>query len=418
MAKVHITNPTSTGGGGSGGNLQLASGASMTTTLTAVTDTSNTASPLLLSTTGVQVQSPLRITTSDASGFYIDAEDSATNNRFSVKRDPSSQLVTVDFASNPAGSTTAVGAIRTYVDGVNLSEVMTFREDGNVGINTTTPGAKLDVHSAANVVAQFNRTGAGKSWIQFLQAGAGKWNIGYDNTNGNYTIYDVVNSADRMVVTNAGNIGIGTTSPTNTFEVASTSTSPFKVATTAPYFRATYQNASASGIFDFNSSDFQFPTNNVDFGTSTALGATVGIKGSGSTSATTSLLVQNSSALTSINATDDGTVTVGTNSYIALRRSDSILIRSTSGYEVHIGSGATNYLSVTTTGTHIATGSSGPVASAQLQVDSTVRGFLPPRMTTAQKNAIATPAAGLMVYDTTLNKLCVYTTAWETITSV
>jgi hypothetical protein len=57
-------------------------------------------------------------------------------------------------------------------------------------------------------------------------------------------------------------------------------------------------------------------------------------------------------------------------------------------------------------------------SSAQLQVDSTTRGFLPPRMTTTQKNAIATPAAGLVVYDTTLNKLCVRTaSAWETITS-
>jgi hypothetical protein len=59
-----------------------------------------------------------------------------------------------------------------------------------------------------------------------------------------------------------------------------------------------------------------------------------------------------------------------------------------------------------------------PNTSAQFQVDSTTTGILPPRMTTAQKNAIGTPAAGLMVYDTTLNKLCVYTTAWETITSV
>jgi hypothetical protein len=58
------------------------------------------------------------------------------------------------------------------------------------------------------------------------------------------------------------------------------------------------------------------------------------------------------------------------------------------------------------------------VASALFQLSSTTKGFLPPRMTTTQKNAIATPAAGLVVYDTTLNKLCVYTTAWETITSV
>jgi len=58
-------------------------------------------------------------------------------------------------------------------------------------------------------------------------------------------------------------------------------------------------------------------------------------------------------------------------------------------------------------------------ASALLQVDSTAQGFLPPRMTTTQKNAIGTPAAGLIVYDTTLNKLCVRTaSAWETITSI
>jgi hypothetical protein len=39
-------------------------------------------------------------------------------------------------------------------------------------------------------------------------------------------------------------------------------------------------------------------------------------------------------------------------------------------------------------------------------------------MTTTQKNAIASPVAGLVIYDTTLNKLCVYTTAWQTITSL
>ena len=39
-------------------------------------------------------------------------------------------------------------------------------------------------------------------------------------------------------------------------------------------------------------------------------------------------------------------------------------------------------------------------ASAQLQIDSTTRGFLPPRMTNAQRLAISSPAIGLMVYCT------------------
>ena len=42
--------------------------------------------------------------------------------------------------------------------------------------------------------------------------------------------------------------------------------------------------------------------------------------------------------------------------------------------------------------------------SVALQVSSSTQGFLPPRMTTAQRTAIATPAPGLMVYDTDENQ--------------
>jgi hypothetical protein len=40
-----------------------------------------------------------------------------------------------------------------------------------------------------------------------------------------------------------------------------------------------------------------------------------------------------------------------------------------------------------------------------LQIDSTTSGFLPPRMTTTQKNAIPTQTPGMMVFDTTTNSL-------------
>lgn len=53
------------------------------------------------------------------------------------------------------------------------------------------------------------------------------------------------------------------------------------------------------------------------------------------------------------------------------------------------------------------------VASAILQADSTTKGFLPPRMTTTQVNGIATPAEGLVVFNTTISNLCVYQSgAW------
>lgn len=52
-----------------------------------------------------------------------------------------------------------------------------------------------------------------------------------------------------------------------------------------------------------------------------------------------------------------------------------------------------------------------------LHITSTTSGLLLPRMTTAQRDAIATPLAGELIYNTTTSKLNIYTTAWEQITS-
>jgi len=54
---------------------------------------------------------------------------------------------------------------------------------------------------------------------------------------------------------------------------------------------------------------------------------------------------------------------------------------------------------LTATG-QLAVGVAAPNASAKMQIDSTSQGFLPPRMTQAQRLAIAAPAVGLMVYQT------------------
>ena len=68
---------------------------------------------------------------------------------------------------------------------------------------------------------------------------------------------------------------------------------------------------------------------------------------------------------------------------------------------------------------NVGIGTSSPNASAILDAQSTTKGVRFPNMTTTQKTAVATPAAGLVVFDTTLAKLCVYSgAAWQTITSV
>lgn len=59
-----------------------------------------------------------------------------------------------------------------------------------------------------------------------------------------------------------------------------------------------------------------------------------------------------------------------------------------------------------------------PDASSVLDVSSTTQGMLAPRMTTAQKNAISSPADGLLVYDTDLKAFCNFnstTNSWTVI---
>lgn len=66
-------------------------------------------------------------------------------------------------------------------------------------------------------------------------------------------------------------------------------------------------------------------------------------------------------------------------------------------------------------------GTTTDVATSILTLSSTTKGLLLTRMTTAQKNtlAAAAPTAGTLIYDTTLNKLCIYTgAAFETVTSI
>lgn len=67
----------------------------------------------------------------------------------------------------------------------------------------------------------------------------------------------------------------------------------------------------------------------------------------------------------------------------------------------------------------VGVGTSTPNASASVQIDSTARGFLPPRMTNTQRDAISAPAEGLTVYSTTDHALEFYNgTTWKQVATV
>jgi len=138
----------------------------------------------------------------------------------------------------------------------------------------------------------------------------------------------------------------------------------------------------------------------IGIGTS-ATSATATIQGTGTTSGANSLLVQNGAGLAALTVKDDRTITLGntlTANYInmaftAITNAEYIAIYGSNGF---FGDGG------------LITGGSTIHVSARSQVDSTTKGFLPPRMTDAQARAIVTPANGLIVYNTTIDHLCCY----------
>lgn len=69
---------------------------------------------------------------------------------------------------------------------------------------------------------------------------------------------------------------------------------------------------------------------------------------------------------------------------------------------------------------NVGIGTNSPDPSAVLDMQSASQGVLVPRMTTAQRNAIATPAEGLLVYDTDVDCFFFYESsaaAWENLCS-
>ena len=78
------------------------------------------------------------------------------------------------------------------------------------------------------------------------------------------------------------------------------------------------------------------------------------------------------------------------------------------GLSVNAQQGAINNYVAEFLGGAVSIGTTTPDLSAILAVSSTTQGFLPPTMTTTQKNSIVSPANGLVVYDSTQNGLNFY----------
>lgn len=313
------------------------------------------------------------------------------------------------------GNNSAIAATAQYLSDGLGNDLPISVSTTKVGINTTNPTARLQINEAiTNNVLKLVNSGDITQYFTFYQGTPPNfWDIGPVADDGNTILRMYRNN---YIVTRVG----GT-----------------------EFMR---QEGSGIGLFINGATP----------------SARLQIKGSGSTSGTSSLLVQNSSAVNKISCNDDSTtlnllsgvagssvaqVTIG-----AIATGTMFLEANvdggTTGMRVHTNRQNTPIFfgctsantptsdSITIGNSTNATGATHNIMfrqsnavvggfpnsanasypSAQFFIESTTRGFLPPRMTDAQVRAIATPAVGLTCYNTDLDCPVFYSTAgWRKI---
>jgi len=257
--------------------------------------------------------------------------------------------------------TSASGALR-FIGGGSYTERMRVHTNGNIGIGTTSPSRLLDVNGiqgwslSDNEVAYLNPTATGTDFA--LKNAAGTNVIRFDGRPNN-----------NSWINNGGSFGIGTSSPSAFLEIANPTYSNATVLLGRQSGYPTIQGNGTSGgqwlMLDSNGGYLALNNHVTDnvilawgggdvaVGTGSPL-ARFHVKGSGNTSATTALLVENSSGTDTFKVLNDGQAQLGSygsgtftgtvSKILAVESGGNIIETTLSDLSGVDGSGTANYL--------------------------------------------------------------------------
>jgi hypothetical protein len=150
--------------------------------------------------------------------------------RFNTLGGSTAQIISNSAANNYIAGD-AIGDLDIYNSwgNINFSAMgwenqLSIRTNGNIGIGTTSPDSALSINrTAADSKAQVTTTISGDAYLGLSTLGQQDWSIAVDRSDsGKFKISAGPDKAlTKLTIDNSGNVGIGTTSPTEILEVKS-----------------------------------------------------------------------------------------------------------------------------------------------------------------------------------------------------
>jgi hypothetical protein len=186
-----------------------------------------------------------------------------------------------DRSAQIVGVTGASGFLRFDT---NNAEVMRINESGFVGIGTTAPSRKLEVKQIGDAFINIRGSYDSNSGLIFSDIDLGSDSCAIRNDRQNNALWFSTNgiNTERMRITSAGNVGIGTTNPQNKLVISNGGAQGLEIGADATYNvnLAAYNRATAAYIpFLLDASKIMFGQGNVLIGTTTDSGYKLDVNG-------------------------------------------------------------------------------------------------------------------------------------------